>query len=238
MLDPLPRTPLNSVHDLLLSQLQGRNIRIYEAGGGSRSYLPLDSLNVVGTTVVDIDPAQLENNSYADVKILGDIQEHQFPSNSFDLIVCYNVIEHLDAPDKAIRLFLKALSPGGLVFLGAPNPSSFSGIVTKYTPHWFHVAFYRWVVGRKDAGKPGKGPFRTIYHRIVSPDALVSFCEDLGFEVIYKDEYQAPHIRNLMTKRPVFGLALNTAFAVLNASSFGRKDFRNGDYHVVLKKPA
>jgi SAM-dependent methyltransferase len=194
------RSSPHSAFDIICHQLPRDNIRIYEAGGGSMPCLPLDKWQARHITVVDIDEAQLRNNSYADTKILGDIQELRFPDGSFDLVVCYNVVEHLTAPDRAVALFFDALAPGGILFIGAPNPHSLSGVVTKHTPHWLHVAYYRWIRGKKDAGQAGKVPFRTVYHPIVAPQNLAAFCEGLGFEVIYLKEYEALHIQLLLAQ--------------------------------------
>jgi uncharacterized phiE125 gp8 family phage protein len=228
---------LDTALDILHHRLPCGNIRVYEAGGGSMSCLPLQSWQARHITVVDIDEAQLQNNSYADTKILGDIQEYKFPEGSFDLIVCYNVLEHLSAPDRAIALFFDALAAGGLLFIGAPNPNSFSGVVTKRTPYWLHVAYYRWICGQRDAGHVGKVPFRTVYHPIVSPRPLASFCEGLGFEVVYLKEYEALHIQALLDQRPLFGRMLNAVIDALSAFSADKTKLRNGDFHAILKKP-
>src|SRR5690606_35576302 len=103
------RDSLLSVHEVLGAMLPARELAIYEAGGGSTSFLPFDVLSRAHVTVVDIDPEQIRNNDYADVKILGDIQTHRFASGSFDLITCYNVIEHLPDVEAALRGFCAAL---------------------------------------------------------------------------------------------------------------------------------
>jgi SAM-dependent methyltransferase len=144
--------------------MSAKNLRIYEAGGGWVSCLPSDVLKGGHVTVVDIDEAQLQRNKYAKEKILGDIQTREFAPGSFDLIVCYNVIEHLNAPDRAIDRFYRALTPGGLLFIAAPNPESLSGWITKITPHWFNVQFYRWILGYKDAGQPACGKSHLIFY--------------------------------------------------------------------------
>ena len=100
-----PQLALSKVQALLVDRCRGKSVRIYEAGGGSISYIPLSSLDNPKVTVVDIDETQLRNNKYAHVKIQGDIQTYEFPASSFDLIVCYNVIEHLRFVDQAIRQF-------------------------------------------------------------------------------------------------------------------------------------
>ena len=232
----LPEVAISNVQSFLIERFRGKHVRIYEAGGGSISILPLSLLASHSITVVDIDETQLRNNGYADAKILGDIQTHVFPPNSFDLIVCYNVIEHLPAVDQAVKQFYKAVAPGGLVLIGAPNPESLFGLVTKYTPHWFHVWFYRVILRHKDAGKPGHLPFRTVYHPIVSPKALAAFCEQMGFEVVYFNLYIGSNYTTLRKTRPVIGALVAAALGVMNALTFGRFNFEHGDYHVVLRK--
>jgi SAM-dependent methyltransferase len=231
------RSSLRAVHGVLEKKLPRRNTRVYEAGGGSASFIELKFLEGARITVVDIDEVQLENNRYADHKILGDIQTHAFPPNSFELVVCYNVIEHLTAPDRAIRLFFQALSPGGLLVIGAPNPNSLSGWVTKLTPHWFHVWYYRFILGHKLAGQPGNVPFRTVYHPIVAPAALIGFCHRLGFQVIHFQEYEGDQYERIRKQRPLLGLVLNAAVGLANALMLWRRDLKNGDFHLILEKP-
>ncbi len=230
-------TSLQAVHELLAERLSGKNNRIYEAGGGSATFIQPNIRAAAEVTVLDIDETQLQNNTYADKKILGDVQEHRFPPGSFDLIVCYNVIEHLDTPPRALNLFFQALEPGGLLFIGAPNPNSFTGWITKLTPHWFHVAIYRIVFGRKSAGQPGQGPFRTVFHPVVTPTALMKYCRELGFKVIYFNEYAGDLLRQLSDRRPLLGRILDTILDIANGLTLWRHDLKNGDFHIVLEKP-
>ena len=233
-----PESSLNAVRDLLANRFSDKSIQIYEAGGGSASLALEPNMLKRGTvTVVDIDDVQLQKNSYTDRKILGDVQTHSFPDNSFELIVCHNVIEHLEAPHHAIDLFFKALAPGGLLFIGAPNPSSFSGWVTKITPHWFHVWYYRLVLGFKTAGQPGHAPFRTVYHPIVTPKRLIPYCHNLGFRTVYFQEYQGYLLELVSERRPFLGASLGALVSTLNALFLWRRDLRNGDFHLILEKP-
>jgi SAM-dependent methyltransferase len=228
---------LQAVHELLAKRISTKNPRIYEAGGGSASCVAADMLKSAHVTVVDIAEGQLERNTFAETKILGDIQTRTFPENSFDLIVCYNVIEHLDAPDQAITQFYNALGSGGLLFIAAPNPESLSGWVTKITPHWIHVQYYRRVLGYKNAGLPGRTPFPTVFHRVVRPSVLVDYCRKLGFNVLYFQAYKGMVYENLAQRKPTLGRLLNLAVQLANALVPWRKDLRNGDYHIVLEKP-
>lgn len=232
----LPDVALREVQEFLVDRLRGKPVRIYEAGGGSLSIVPLASLANPAVSVVDIDETQLRNNRYANTMIHGDIQTYVFPPDSFDLVVCHNVIEHLPSVDQAIRQFHHALGPGGLLFIGAPNPASLFGLVTKYTPHWFHVWFYREIFRDKDAGKPGRHPFRTFYHPIVSPKALLEFCTRVGLEPIYFNLYIGKNYMSLRETRPIIGRSLGVALGLMNALTFGRLKLAHGDYHAVFRK--
>ena len=227
---------LQQLQNAIIGHVGQKKLRIFEAGGGSMSILPPSVLNNATISVVDLDERQLRKNNYADVKIRGDIQNYSFSPSSFDLVVCYNVIEHLDFVDKAIRKFYDALAPGGLLVIGAPNPKSPSSLVTRYSPHWFHVWVYRVVLRRSSAGKPGEPPFRTVFHQLVLPKALWSFSTKLGFDIIYFCQYRSISFSSINETRPLLGRIIYAAAAVMNALTLGRLDLNKGDYHMILEK--
>src|SRR4029077_15992096 len=72
------RDSLLGVHEVLRRELPQGRLAIYEAGGGSSSFLPVDVLSRGHVTVVDIDEDQVRNNTYADEAILGDVQTYRF----------------------------------------------------------------------------------------------------------------------------------------------------------------
>ena len=230
------RQSLLTVHSILDTQLPPVRLNIYEAGGGSTSFLPLDVLRRSHVTVVDIDADQIRNNDYAQKTILGDIQSYRFLPGSFDLVICYNVIEHVADVEAALSGFCESLKPGGLILVGAPNPKSLSGVVTKYSPHWFHVWFYRTIRGDKKAGLPGEAPFPTFFHTLVTLSNLEGFARVHGLEVIYLREYESPRFPEMRIRTPYFAALLDAAAAVINLLLPGKADVRHGDYHVILRK--
>jgi SAM-dependent methyltransferase len=230
------RESLLAVHDILGAILQPTKLAIYEAGGGSTSFLPLELLGRSDVTVVDIDEDQIRNNDYAQHTILGDIQSHRFAPDSFDLVICYNVIEHLPDVEAALVGFCQSLKQGGLILIGAPNPKSLSGIVTKYSPHWFHVWFYRYVRGEKQAGQPGHPPFPTFFHPLVTLSNLEAFAGSHGLQFIYRKEYESPRFPEMRLRKPLFAALLDTVALVINLLLPGKADVRHGDYHVILRK--
>jgi len=228
---------LLAVHNLLGAELPNSALSIYEAGGGSTSFLPADVVRRADITVVDIDEEQLRNNGYAHRTILGDIQTYRFAPRSFDLVICYNVLEHVPDVEAALNGFFQSLKPGGLVLIAAPNPKSLSGVVTKYTPHWFHVWFYRHVLGKRRAGLPGEAPFPTFFHRLVTPANLLAFAERHGMQVVYRKEHESPRFPDMRAGKPFLAALLDTFAKAVNLLLPGDSDVRRGDYHLILRKP-
>ncbi|WGD53818.1 class I SAM-dependent methyltransferase [Bradyrhizobium sp. CB1650] len=230
------RDSLLAIHEVLRRELPRGRLTTYEAGGGSSSFLPLDVLSRSHVTVVDIDEDQIRNNSYAQEAILGDVQAYRFAPESFDLVICYNVIEHLPDVQAALLNFREALKRGGMILIGAPNPHSLSGVVTKYSPHWFHVWFYRHIRGIKTAGLPGEAPFATFFHPLVTLSKLDAFATAHGLEMIYRREVESPRYPEMRQRKPLFAALVDAGAAVLNAVLPHGTDVRRGDYHVILRK--
>ena len=230
------RDSLLGVHDVLRRELPQGRVAIYEAGGGSSSFLPMDVLARSHVTVVDIDEDQVRNNTYADKAILGDVQTYRFGPETFDVVICYNVIEHLPDVEAALLNFRDALKRGGMILIGAPNPHSLSGVVTKYSPHWFHVWFYRNIRGIRNAGLPGEPPFPTFFHPLVTLPKLEAFAAAHGLETIYRREVESPRYPEMRQRKPLFAALVDAGAALMNAMLPGGTDVRRGDYHIILRK--
>src|SRR5207244_12940379 len=124
--------------------------------------------------------------------------------SSCELVICYNVIEHVPDVEAALLNVCESLKPNGMILIGAPNPRSLSGVVTKYSPHWFHVWFYRHVRGDKKAGLPGHAPFPTHFHPLVTVPNLDDFAWKHGLQVIYRKEYESPRYPEMRWRAPRF----------------------------------
>jgi SAM-dependent methyltransferase len=231
------RQSLLTVYSILEAKLPAADLAVYEAGGGSTSFLPLNVLRRAHITVVDIDEDQIRNNDYAQEAILGDIQTYRFAPDSFDLVICYNVIEHVPDVEAALDGFCRSLKPNGMILIGAPNPRSLSGVLTKYSPHWFHVWFYRHVRGDEKAGLPGCAPFPTHFHPLVTLRNLEAFANKHGLQTIYRKQYESPRYPEMRRRKPLFAAMVDAAAKAINFFLPGKADVRHGDYHVILRKP-
>lgn len=227
---------LNNVTRLLTDHFGARPLSVYEAGGGSTSYIPLDGLNVTKITLVDIDPRQVERNDIAHEMILGDLQTIELPAESFDLVICYNVIEHLPRLPEALERLARVVKRGGLIVMGAPVPMSLNGLAARFTPHLVHVWICKHLLKWPDAGKPGCAPFPVAYHRLTDPSALQAHMKTLGLQPAYFRAYLGSLVEELERKNPLLGRLLIGAANLTKRVSFGSLDLLRGDYHLVLRK--
>lgn len=208
--------------------------RILEAGCGSLSHLRFENAHVVG---IDISEKQLARNKHLDEAIVGDVQTHELPERAFDLIVCWEVLEHLPSPELALENFAHAVKEGGLVVLALPNLLSVKGLATKLTPHWFHVWVYRRVFGIEDAGTEDRPPFKTYMKLSITPRSIKRFARRHGLTVEHFSTHESRSQKRVRKTKALF----KAGFALLGACgkllTFGRLDVTHSDYILVLRKP-
>ena len=53
--------------------------------------------------------------------ILGDVADLSYPDDYFSMVVCHQVIEHVDDPAGTLRELVRCLKPGGFLCLDAPD---------------------------------------------------------------------------------------------------------------------
>lgn len=209
--------------------------KILEAGCGSISKIriPINSY-LVG---IDISQKQLNRNDILSEKILGDIQYYDFKKDEYDLIVCRHVLEHLDNPKKVMTNFIKAVKNDGLILIISPNPYSIKGFITKFTPHWFHILVYRYIYGRKDAGKNDTAPFRTHLRFFISPKSLIKIAMKNGYTSIYYKDHDAldgwvgDFIKN---KSRIMFFTLHSLHKLISKLSFNI--ISKSEFVLILKK--
>jgi SAM-dependent methyltransferase len=207
---------------------------VLEAGGGLSTHVRLRRPHT--TVVVDISPEQLSRNIYADEKILGDIQDPSVFTRKFDLIVCWDVLEHLPHPSRAIDNMIDSLAEAGLLVLAAPNPFSAKGLVTRFTPHWIHVWYYRRVLGDKLAGQNGRLPFRTYLKAAMSPNAILTKARSNHLNVLFSLSYVGPEVESLQKKLPGLFWLYQLPVALVRMLTFGKVELGNTDFIVILQK--
>lgn len=149
--------------------------RVLEAGCGSVTNINLPPNSHV--TGIDISQHELDANRILSQRIVADLQSYQFPADTFDLIVCWDVLEHLPSPEMALERFVSALKPGGLLLIKIPNRDSVKATVVRLTPYWVHRFVYKLLYGHR-FGSPGVTPFRTFFRRSIAPSQLAAFARE------------------------------------------------------------
>lgn len=64
----------------------------------------------------------------------GDVRDLPFDDGTFDLVVCFEVIEHIEHPEEALRELARVVSPNGLVMVSSPNRD----VYVPGNPHHVH----------------------------------------------------------------------------------------------------
>lgn len=174
--------------------VSGAPLHILEAGCGRNWMLKLEGIRYV-LTGVDLDRAALEvrKTTLKDLDEIfeGDLRYVDLGENRFDVIYNSFVLEHIEGAEVALRNFVKWLKPDGLIIIRIPDPNCVYGFITRISPHWFHVFYYRRIFGYQDAGKPGHAPYRAYYDPVVSRKGIRRFCQEnnLTIEAEYGEGY-------------------------------------------------
>ena len=208
--------------------------RVLEAGCGARSHLAYpEDAHVTG---IDILRSQLLRNAQTRALAQGDVGRLPIAGASVHLVVCWDVLEHVDAPARAIAEIARVLRPGGLAVLALPNILSLKGLVTRFTPWWFHVWVYRRVLGDRTAGTDASEQFPTAFSFALRPAGLRRLAAAHGLRVEDLLLYEGPVPQHLRRRHRVADLALSAAARLTRLASAGRYDTTLSDMVVVLSR--
>lgn len=220
---------LQSALDTLLHEKD--SIHVLEAGCGSLSHIKFN--NIVHITGIDISRKQLDRNMILDHKILGDLQYFNYKPSSFDLVVCWDVLEHLKYPELALDGFVTSLKNNGIIVLKLPNVFSIKGLLTKYTPLTFHRLVYKHIYRSKRMLKAEFGPFKTFLQYSISPGALKKYAFKSSLKLIYLNSEDISN-NNLMIKNKIILMCYKCLKNFLYFLSF--KKIGDSDFIIVLQK--
>lgn len=203
--------------------------RILEAGCGSISHLHYnDKAYIVG---IDISEQQLQRNTKLSEKIRGDIQEYDFQPSIFDVIVCWDVLEHLSNPQNALDRFARTIKDDGIIILKQPNVFSLKGLLTKILPHPLKVLFYRYVGLMKNENSTG--PFRTYMRFSTAPAAIKKFAANNGLYVVYFKTYDVLDGMWIRRKKVVYN-SYKILKSIIGFISLGK--LSDSEFVIVLQK--
>jgi SAM-dependent methyltransferase len=213
--------------DQLLADV--RPVHVLDAGCGHRLYVPIaEDRYVVG---IDIEASQLRDD--LDEAIVGDLQTHDLGRDRFEAVICWNVLEHVGDPMLVIRKFIDALKPGGVAILAMPHVASVKGLVTKYTPDWFH----HWVWEHLLGAGPQHEEFPTVLSSSLGPARLQHYAREAGLSVEFLAPYEAWPQKKIRHKLRMGRRSFKLLSRLVAVMSFGRVTIAATDVIIVLRKP-
>lgn len=212
------------------------HVHILEAGCGKRWHLDLAGLKY-RLTGVDIDKQGLElrkkEHDDLDIAILGDLCTVDLDPQQFDIVYSSYVLEHVEGAEKALDNFVRWLKPGGFMILKFPDRNTVFGFLTRLLPFRLHVFYKKYLYRLPDAGKPGYGPFPTVYDPILSREGIHAFCA--AHRLVILHEYTT-NFYLLRLRR--FSFLINPLLAAIRLASFNslHSDHNNLVY-IIQKSP-
>ena len=230
----------NGLHSSFESTIQdafsGRvEVDVLEAGCGTKWPLRLPdlSLKIIGIDS-DSDALAARQRLQGDLHryIHGDLVSAEFEPNSFDLIYCSYVLEHVSGAERVLENFVSWLRPGGILVLKIPDRNSVFGFVTRITPFTIHVWYKRYIKNNPNAGKEGHDPFPTYYDNVVSVSGIEAFVKKHRLDPVamYKTDFYPARVSKIIVN------TIRGIYRLVQFLSFGRLDGGHSGIAAVLRK--
>ncbi len=185
--------------------------RILEIGCGrdfpeSQHYLERTA-DVVGLDP-EIVPPLASDSAQRDSRIRGFGDRLPFADETFDVVACRSVIEHLRDPLPFFAEASRVLRPGGAMYCLTPNRYDYASIIAGLVPNRWHGRIVRFAEGRSEADT-----FPT-YYRANTERAVRQLADMSGLEVQQIDHLN--HNPSYLTFSPLLyrvGAAYDRAIA-------------------------
>jgi len=209
-----------SVQDVvreLVGELEGA--RVLDAGCGRQTVFVFGGAHVTG---LDSSAPALSANASLAERIVGDVESYHFVPSSYDVILCWNVLEHLRRPEIAVANMAQALRPGGALVVGMPHVLSAKGLATKLTPFRFHRWIYRRVLGKPLAGTDGRAPFPTVLRLSLRPRAFIRMAKRSSLTVASFVAYRSPILDSILSRNRLLELIWRVGSPLVRVGSAGR----------------
>jgi SAM-dependent methyltransferase len=233
VLPPLRILTVDEQHTLVTTYLKQRTtadqISILEAGCGRKWHFDLQGAHYKLTGIdLDKDALEVRKNEEKDLHeaIVGDLRSASLMPETYDVIYSSYVLEHVEGAQRVLDNFCTWLKSNGLLIVYIPDRESVYGFISRHTPHWVHVLFYRYLLRRRDAGKSGNAPYPTYYDAVVSREGIWEYARNHQLNIREECGYYKPR-----------GL-VSVLMKCVQLLSFGRLASSHCDLLFILEKYA
>jgi SAM-dependent methyltransferase len=174
--------PAHEVYLDFVREMVEPGTRVFHLGAGR------DSLGVSGQLTAsllvsgDLSFDGLSKNPNR-LRVVLDGEDLPFRSESYAVLVCEHVFEHLERPERVLAEGHRILQAGGALIFACPNRFSYIALAGSLTPHRFHVWFKRLISDTAEADT-----FRT-YYRVNSRGRIRKLTAGAGFIVERLDSF-------------------------------------------------
>ena len=126
--------------------------------------------------IVGVDADQrISSNPGVDELVIADLSRLPFRGNTFDVVMSWMVVEHLDNPQGCFAELSRVCRQGAVVIISTPNVLHYANLIVKVTPY----ALHEWFIKHFLAGEGGEScPTR---YRVNTPGKLARSMESEGF---------------------------------------------------------
>jgi len=137
------------IYEELLATYVSSNAKVLDAGCGQAGIV--EQVMSVVKQVVGIDQTFGDYRDTIKLRDLvrGRLEALPLPSNSFDVISCTWVLEHLENPDPVFQEFARVLRAKGVLLFLAPNAHNYIALISRVVPNWLHKHVVRVLYGRE-----------------------------------------------------------------------------------------
>lgn len=183
---------------VLLHGNVGSTTAILDVGcGAANSYAPALASRADAYVGVDVSSkaVELARAGGLDARVIEDAASLPFADDTFDLVVCVEVLEHLFAPHRAASEARRVLRPGGKLVGSAPNAVYWRLRANMVFGYWNPLG---------DAQSVER-PWRDPHIRFFSPRIMDRMLREAGFLRVEVGAHGGRFLDHLTARRTAFG---------------------------------
>ena len=192
------------IHDLIYGALDAHlrpGTRVLNAGCGHGSPL-LASYRDKISRLVGIDVELTEDRQVSNDLLVADVARIPLRDNSFDLVFCWDVVEHLAQPRTVFSEFRRVLADDGVLIARTPSILSPLMLASRLLPTSIHKKFKSRLLGSHE-----HDVFPTFY-RSNTPGSLHRDLTSAGFQRETMTRFDRTYDQYWAFSRPTYALAL------------------------------